>query len=71
MDRGAVVSEIVERLQEVRKVAWAALLPAIDHAIMQAEECEFVANQAANMAMCQVLPVYPPLVVKLADSMQS
>lgn len=65
------MSMIVQKLHAVRNVAWAALLPAIDHAIAQAEECDFIASQAENIAMCSVKPAYPPLVVKLAESVQS
>lgn len=50
-------------------MAWAALIPAIDHAIMRAEECEFIAAEASNLAQCSVEPAYPPLVLKLAAAL--
>lgn len=62
------MSEVMEKLRAVRSTAWAKLVPAIDHAIAQAEECEYIAAQASNMARCSVEPAYPPLVVKLAEA---
>ena len=62
------MSEVMENLRAVRNAAWAELIPAIDHAIAQAEECEYIAAQASNMAQCAVAPAYPPSVVKLAEA---
>lgn len=59
---------MVERLIKARGVAWYALLPAFDLAIMQANQADYEAARAANMAQCSVQPAYPPLVVALAES---
>lgn len=64
------MSETIDNLRLARGIAWADLVPAIDHAIMQAQESEYIADQAANMAQCSVSPVYPPLVMKLAASIR-
>lgn len=64
-----MLSEVVRKLREVRGMAWAGLIPAIDHAIMRAEECEFIAAEASNLAQCAVEPAYPPLVLKLAAAL--
>lgn len=61
-------SGTVSRLVAARGVAWAALVPAFDHAIALAVEAEYVAAQAANMVQCSVQPAYPPLVALLADA---
>ena len=62
------MSVTIENLERGRDLAWLLLQPAFDHAIMQAQESEYIAGQASNMAQCSVSPVYPPLVVKLAAS---
>jgi len=41
-----VVSETVELLQAGRNLAWLGLVPAFDHAILLAQEAEYVALQA-------------------------
>ena len=63
------MSEIIQNLRKVRDVSWAGLVPAIDHAIMRAEECEFIASEASNRALYSVDPAYPPLVLKLAAAL--
>jgi hypothetical protein len=63
-----VSSEIMERLQRARGVAWDALRPAFDHAIVLAKEAEHQADWAANQVQTGVSPAYPPLVQMLAQS---
>ena len=41
-----MVSETVELLQAGRNLAWLGLVPAFDHAILLAQEAEYVALQA-------------------------
>ena len=55
-----------DALWSVRGVAWASLRPAIDHAIVLAEEAEAAADRATLETRTQVYPTYPPLVEKLA-----
>jgi len=55
-----------DALRRVRGVAWASLQPAIDHAIVLAEEAEADADKATFVTLTQVYPTYPPLVEKLA-----
>lgn len=64
------MSEIVELLQAGRKLAWLGLVPAFDHAILLAQEAEYVATQATPPGSQPQAPVYPPLVVSLANSMR-
>lgn len=61
-------SETVQALRRARSAAWVALQPAFDHAISMARECEFVADQAANLAQTSTTPAYPPLVTLLAQA---
>ena len=60
------MSDVMRDLFKVRSVAWAALVPAIDHAIALAREAEFVAHHSSTLAMCGIDPTYPPLVESLA-----
>ena len=46
--RDGVVSETVELLQAGRNLAWLGLVPAFDHAILLAQEAEYVALQATR-----------------------
>lgn len=64
----AYESPTMSRLKTGRGLAWRALQPAFDHAIMLAEEAEHYAVRAQNIAMTGVDPSYPPLVLKLAES---
>lgn len=64
------MSEIVELLQAGRKLAWLGLVPAFDHAILLAQEAEYAATQATPPGAQPQAPVYPPLVVSLANSMR-
>lgn len=64
------MSEVVDRLMRAGSLAWADLVPAIDHAITLAQEAEYKAFLAEQEALCQVDPVYPPLVLKLAASVR-
>ena len=59
---------MVEKLRNARGYAWKMLQPAFDHAISMAEECEYLAGQASNMAQTACEPAYPPLVVKMAEA---
>ncbi len=43
-----MVSETVELLQAGRNLAWLGLVPAFDHAILLAQEAEYVALQATR-----------------------
>ena len=60
------MSEVVDVLRNGRKVAWKALIPAFERAIVLAEEAEYEADMAANTARCATEPAYPPLVLDLA-----
>lgn len=62
------MSAMTDRLARGRAMAWADLVPAFDHALGMARECEYLAAQAANLAMTHVDPAYPPLVTLLAQS---
>jgi hypothetical protein len=62
------MTEILERLHTGRGLAWADLIPAFDLAIIQAEQAEYEADRAMNLAQCGASPAYPPLVLKLAES---
>lgn len=55
-----------DALRRVRGVAWASLQPAIDHAIVLAEEAEADADRASFITLSQIYPSYPALVEKLA-----
>ena len=65
-----MVSETVELLQAGRNLAWLGLVPAFDHAILLAQEAEYVAIQSTRTGELPQAPVYPPLVVSLANSMR-
>ena len=45
------MSEIVELLQAGRDLAWLGLVPAFDHAILLAQEAEYVATQARALTL--------------------
>ena len=62
------MSDITDRLEAGRLVAWAALVPVFEHAIAVAREREYEAEYAANVAMSHVPPAYPPLVELLANA---
>ena len=62
------MSDLTDRLRTGRGLAWAALIPAFDLAIAQAEQAEYEADRAMNLAQCGTSPAYPPLVVKLAEA---
>ena len=62
------MSEVMKRLLVVRGLAWAGLIPAIDHAIAMAREAEYVADHASNMVQAGISPAYPPLVQLLAEA---
>ena len=62
------MSAVVDRLRFGRGLAWAALVPVFDLAIAQAEQAEYEADRAANLAQASAAPAYPPLVMKLAES---
>ena len=64
------MSEIVELLQAGPDLAWLGLVPAFDHAILLAQEAEYVATQATPPGAQPQAPAYPPLVVSLANSMR-
>ncbi len=49
-----------------RDAAWAALKPAFELAISEAEQVEYEAYRSANIAMTHVEPSYPPWVLRLA-----
>lgn len=65
---GQGMRDVIGRLQAARGLAWAALVPAYDLAIMQAEQAEYEAERAMNLAQCGTSPAYPPLVIKLAEA---
>lgn len=62
------MSEVTERLQAARAIAWAELVPAFDYALVLAEEAEHLADQRSNEWASNVPVAYPPLVKRLADS---
>jgi hypothetical protein len=66
----AVITEVMERLQRARGLAWAALVPAFDHAIALAKEAEHQAAYASNEVQAGISPAYPPLVMLLAESVE-
>jgi hypothetical protein len=66
--RGGTVNRVIERLKAARDLAWASLVPAYDLAIIQAEQAEYEAERACTLAQYGFPAVYPPLVLKLAES---
>lgn len=60
------MSDVMRDLLKVRSVAWAALIPAIDHAIALAREAEYEAERASNLVQVGIPAAYPPLVESLA-----
>ncbi|WP_336991062.1 hypothetical protein [Leucobacter sp. VD1] len=64
------MSVVIEKLRRARDIAWADLVPAFDHAIVLAEEAEALAEHAQNAAQTGCAPAYPPLVMKLAESVR-
>jgi hypothetical protein len=59
---------MVERLYRARGVAWAALVPAFDHAIALAREDEYRAARASDEVQAGIAPSYSPMVELLAAS---
>jgi len=62
------MNRVVDRLTKAFDLAWSDLKPAFRLAIVQAEQAEYEAARAANLAQCSVQPAYPPLVVALSES---
>ena len=65
------MSEVMRRLQVLRGLGWSALIPAVDHAIVLAEEAEALADLRSHEFASYVEPPYPPLVVKLSEAVSS
>lgn len=62
------MSETMENLLKVRGHAWADLVPAIDHAIVLAEEAEALAAIRSDEYATHIVPTYPALVRKIAEA---
>ena len=57
---------VIERLRAARGLAWPALEPVFDHALVLAQEARYDAAIRSNALMHDFSPDYPPLVTLLA-----
>lgn len=64
------MSAVIDRLKAARAIVWQDLTPAFDYAIMQAEQAEHDADRSTIAAQYGFQPAYPPLVLKLAESVE-
>ena len=62
------MTDVISNLERGRYWAWKSLAPAFDHAIALAREADFIAGQASNIVQAGIDPVYPPLVLMLAEA---
>lgn len=60
--------DVVSRLMLARAYHDDSLGPAFSWAIHEAREAEFVAEHASNLALTGIQPVYPPIVLLLAEA---